>query len=183
MTSQEQHVLGQHDENDNGTPRGVESHEAIQLREEELAARKQSVEAGRLSLGTEVVETQATLDVPVKREEVTVERHPVDRRPTDEPITTNAETITVPLREEQVSVDKQSVVYEESQRRQAARPGHTARHGDRPQGSHGRGHDRQRQSQGRCRGPPVTTATNNPRLFGCTSTISLQEETQCDSFN
>jgi uncharacterized protein (TIGR02271 family) len=50
--------------------------------------------------------------VPVTREEVTIERHPVDRRPSDSPIG-EAETIRVPVREEQVVVDKQAVVYEE----------------------------------------------------------------------
>ncbi len=113
MTSQERHLLGQHAEHDESTARREESGATVQLREEELAARKQAVEAGRVSLGTEVVEEQRTLEVPVTREEVTIERHAVDRRPSDEPISGSSEVLSVPLREEQVAVDKQAVVYEE----------------------------------------------------------------------
>jgi uncharacterized protein (TIGR02271 family) len=113
MSSQERHLLGQHGEHDESHARRDESGATVQLREEELAARKQSVEAGRVSLGTEVVEEQQTLEVPVTREEVTIERHPVDRRPSNEPISATSETLNVPVREEQVSVDKQAVVYEE----------------------------------------------------------------------
>ena len=112
MTSQERHILGQHGQHD-GTAQREESEAVVQLREEELAARKQQVESGRVSLGTEVVEEEQTLEVPVTREEVTVERHPVDRRPSDEPIEASSEVLRVPVREDQVSVDKQSVVYEE----------------------------------------------------------------------
>ncbi|MBV9543893.1 MAG: YsnF/AvaK domain-containing protein [Chloroflexi bacterium] len=112
MTSQERHILGQHGQHD-GTVQREESDAVVQLREEELAARKQQVESGRVSLGTEVVEEEQTLEVPVTREEVTVERHPVDRRPSDEPIEASSEVLRVPVREDQVSVDKQSVVYEE----------------------------------------------------------------------
>jgi uncharacterized protein (TIGR02271 family) len=96
------------------TGTGQAERETLQLREEELRARKEQVETGRVSLGKEVVEEQRTLEVPVTREEVTVERHPVERRPADTPIgTTEQETIRVPVREEQVEVEKQPVVYEE----------------------------------------------------------------------
>ncbi len=85
----------------------------VELREEELQARKQSVEAGQVRIGKEVVEEQKTLQVPVTREEVTVERHPVARQPSDRPIGDGGETIQVPVREEQVSVEKRPVVTEE----------------------------------------------------------------------
>jgi uncharacterized protein (TIGR02271 family) len=88
--------------------------ERIRLREEELQARKTSVETGRVQLGKEVVEEQRTMEVPVSREEVTIERHPVERAPSDKPIdTTESETVRVPVRAEQVEVEKQPVVYEE----------------------------------------------------------------------
>ena len=51
--------------------------------------------------------------VPVTREEVTIERHPVDRRPSDQPISETGETISVPLHEEHVRAEKRTVVYEE----------------------------------------------------------------------
>ena len=113
MTSQERHLLGTHGEHDDSAARPEEAGATVRLREEELAARKRSVEAGRVSLGTEVVEEEQTLEVPVSREEVTIERHAVERRPSAEPIAAAPEVLRVPVREEQVSVDKQAVVYEE----------------------------------------------------------------------
>src|SRR5436305_10015835 len=113
MTSQERHLLGQHGEHDNSHARREESGATVQLREEDLAPRKQTIEAGRVSVGTDVVEEEQTLQVPVTREEVTIERQAVDRRPSDEPISATSEVLSVPVREEQVSVDKQAVVYEE----------------------------------------------------------------------
>ena len=113
MSSQERHLLGQHGEHDDSTARREESGATVQLREEELVARKQAIEAGRVSVGTEVVEEEQTVQVPVTREEVTIQRHAVDRRPSDEPISATSEVLNVPVREEQVSLDKQAVVYEE----------------------------------------------------------------------
>jgi uncharacterized protein (TIGR02271 family) len=88
--------------------------ETLRLREEQLRARTEQVETGRVRLGKEVVEEQRTMEVPVTREEVTIERHPVERRPAETPISsTEQETIRVPVREERVEVEKQPVVYEE----------------------------------------------------------------------
>jgi uncharacterized protein (TIGR02271 family) len=93
---------------------GDTERDTLRLREEELQARKTSVETGRVQLGKEVIEEQRTIEVPVAREEVTIDRHPVDRRPSDKPIdATEKETVRVPVREEQVEVDKKAVVYEE----------------------------------------------------------------------
>jgi uncharacterized protein (TIGR02271 family) len=86
----------------------------VQLREEELRARTVPVETGSVHLGKDVVEEEHTMDVPVSREEVYVERHPVDRRPADRPISdAESETIRVPVTEEHVEVEKEPVVYEE----------------------------------------------------------------------
>lgn len=86
----------------------------MQLREEELHARTTPVEKGRVQLGKDVVEQERTLDVPVSREEVYVERHPVERRPADQPISeTDRHEIRVPVTEERVEVEKEPVVYEE----------------------------------------------------------------------
>jgi uncharacterized protein (TIGR02271 family) len=84
----------------------------VQLREEELRAHKELRETGEVELHKEVVSRQETIDVPVTREEVVIERHPVERRPTDRPIGAE-ETIEVPIREEVVDVEKRAVVYEE----------------------------------------------------------------------
>jgi uncharacterized protein (TIGR02271 family) len=88
--------------------------DTLRLREEELSTRKTSVETGAVHLGKDVVEEERELDVPVSREEVYVERRPVDRRAADRPIEAGqTETIRVPVREEHVEVEKQPVVYEE----------------------------------------------------------------------
>ena len=87
--------------------------ETMQLREEELIARKQNVETGQVHIGTDVVSEQRTLEVPVTREEVTIERHPVERRPSDQPMDERGQTIAVPVHEEQVELEKRPVVYEE----------------------------------------------------------------------
>jgi uncharacterized protein (TIGR02271 family) len=90
-----------------------DTEQTLQLREEELQARKQTVETGRVRIGKEVVSEEKTLEVPVTREEVTVDRHPVERRPAEGSIGEDSETIRIPVHEEQVSVEKRAVVTEE----------------------------------------------------------------------
>jgi len=93
--------------------RVAENGQTVQLREEELQARKTSVETGEVTLAKDVVEERKTLEVPVTREEAYVERRAVNR-PADRPIDpSTSQTIEVPLREERVEVEKQPVVYEE----------------------------------------------------------------------
>lgn len=84
----------------------------IELREEELRVGKERVEAGRVEVEKDIETERRTIDVPTMREEAVIERHPVDRRPADGPIS-DREEIEVPLREDRVSVDKEAVVYEE----------------------------------------------------------------------
>lgn len=96
-----------------GTPLDDDKDQTLQLREEELTARKRSVETGEVTLSKDVVSEQRSLDVPVTREEVMIERHPVDRRPSDRPISGSGQTISVPVHEEQVRAEKRTVVYEE----------------------------------------------------------------------
>ena len=100
MPSKDQHILGQHRAHRESDVRREESGATIQLRQEELAARTRAVDAGRVSVGTEVVQEQQTLEVPVTREEVSMERHAVDRRPSDTPISATSDTLTVPVHEE-----------------------------------------------------------------------------------
>jgi uncharacterized protein (TIGR02271 family) len=77
----------------------------IQLREEELQAHKQRVETGAVRVRKEVVTEHRTIEVPVQREEIVIER----QAPTGEPI----EEIRIPVSEEQVTVEKRLVVKEE----------------------------------------------------------------------
>jgi len=88
--------------------------DTIELREEQLQARKTPVETGEVSLHKEVVTENRTVEVPVKREEVYIERRPVDRPATDADLEKHAdETISVPVMEEEVTVEKRPVVREE----------------------------------------------------------------------
>lgn len=94
------------------TRRAATGDQVVKLREEELRARKERVEAGQVEVRKDVVAEQRTLEVPVTREEVVVERHAVNR-PSDRPIGAESEVIAVPVYEEQVTAEKQTVVREE----------------------------------------------------------------------
>ncbi|HVM31156.1 MAG TPA: YsnF/AvaK domain-containing protein [Candidatus Limnocylindrales bacterium] len=78
--------------------------------EEDLEASKVQRQAGEVTIGKRVVEDTKTIEVPVRREEIHVERHPVTADATtgvgsDEAFRDN-ERITVPLMEEDVEVRK-----------------------------------------------------------------------------
>jgi uncharacterized protein (TIGR02271 family) len=90
-----------------------EGRQRLELREEELRANKEQVQAGEVRLRKEVVEEKKTIEVPVSREEVVVERRPVTgRTPSDSDIT-EGEEIRIPVMEEEVRVEKTPVVKEE----------------------------------------------------------------------
>lgn len=84
----------------------------IQLREEQLQIYKQPVQVGEVNLRKKVVTDQQTINVPVNREEVFIERQPGSGQVADTPIGED-ETIRVPLSKEQVNVAKQVVATEE----------------------------------------------------------------------
>jgi len=85
----------------------------LELHEEELRARKTPVQTGEVEVHKEVVTENRTIEVPVKREEVVVERHAVDRPANDADFRDRDETVRIPVMEEKVSVDKQAFVREE----------------------------------------------------------------------
>ncbi|WP_406693869.1 YsnF/AvaK domain-containing protein [Singulisphaera sp. Ch08] len=91
--------------------------ETIQVKEERLHAEKRPVEMGEVRVRKEVHTENKTIEVPVEREEVVIERTPVQGRATTEGITATSiregEEIRIPVREEQVDVRKQTVVNEE----------------------------------------------------------------------
>lgn len=85
----------------------------ITLSEEELAIGKRRVQAGEVNVHKHVETEHVTQQVPVTREEVTVERRPVtDGRYADAP-EMGEEHISVPVTEEEVMVEKRPVVKEE----------------------------------------------------------------------
>jgi len=91
--------------------------DTIQVKEERLHAEKRPVEAGEVSVRKEVHTETKTLEVPVQREEVVIERNPVHGRAATEGVASGdireGEEIRIPVREEEVSVSKQPVVTEE----------------------------------------------------------------------
>jgi len=84
----------------------------IELREEELRAEKQRVQAGEVRVRKEVVSEERTIEVPVTREEVVIERRPAAEGLTSGSIDEDEE-IRIPLMEEEVRVEKTPVVREE----------------------------------------------------------------------
>lgn len=81
----------------------------LQLRKEELDIAKSKVQKGEVEIGKEIIEETKTVDVPVTREEVVVERRTLNNETSDSPIT-DEETIRIPVSEERVDVDKRTVV-------------------------------------------------------------------------
>jgi len=94
---------------DRGT---VQDTETLRLREEELAIHKDRVQTGEVVVRKNVVTESKTVEVPVTREEVTLERRPVNE-PVRGDIDDEGKEIRVPITEEQVSVEKRPVVREE----------------------------------------------------------------------
>ena len=105
-----------------GGYRGREEEEAkIPLREEELEAEKR-VKESEVGIHKEVRTETKRMDIPVQKEDVVVERRPVDRTETD--VSGKAfqeEDIRIPLKEEEVEVSKRPVVKEEVSVRKESR--------------------------------------------------------------
>ncbi|MCG7331226.1 DUF2382 domain-containing protein [Salinicoccus roseus] len=88
--------------------------EKIQLREERLNVDKERVQTGEVNVDKHVETEHQEFDVPVEREEVTVERRPVDGdRPAGDIDGDDRDSINVSVNEERVNVDKEDVVSEE----------------------------------------------------------------------
>ena len=107
---------------------GDETH--LELVEEQLEAHTRPVQIGEVLLRKQVVTETRTIEVPVRREELVVERRAVERRPADEAEESapdefsrslvarfralqEGESIRLPLIEEEVVIQKRPVVYEE----------------------------------------------------------------------
>lgn len=85
----------------------------VPLAAEELEARKRERQAGEVRVSKDVVTEQKHIDVPVTREEVHVERTPVEGAPPAGQAAFQKETVSVPIREEEVEIRKRPVVREE----------------------------------------------------------------------
>lgn len=86
--------------------------QTIQAREEELHVSKRPVRTGEVDVHKEVHTEHRTIDVPVQKEEVVIERRAGSGQEASGPVGRD-EHIRVPISEEQVSVEKRPVVKEE----------------------------------------------------------------------
>ncbi|KMY53031.1 hypothetical protein AC623_02685 [Bacillus sp. FJAT-27231] len=88
----------------------------LRLREERLEVDKERVQKGEVYVEKDVVEEPRTINVNVERDEVYVERRPVDDAVSAQdssPIVGDDDTIRIPITEERVEVTKRPVVSEE----------------------------------------------------------------------
>jgi uncharacterized protein (TIGR02271 family) len=101
------------------TDRGIERDHAatgtdrdtIERSEERLTVDKQAQKTGEVHVGKHVVEEEQSVDVPVTREEVHMERRSVDRPASGDAI--RDDSIDVPVYEERVETGKEARVVEE----------------------------------------------------------------------
>jgi uncharacterized protein (TIGR02271 family) len=103
-TSAERNIGGRSD---------VDEAARVELREEELRTEKERVQAGEVRLRKEVVSEERTIEVPVTREEVVIERRPAAQGQEADGDIDEGEEIRIPLMEEEVRVEKTPVVREE----------------------------------------------------------------------
>ncbi|MBB5233475.1 PRC and DUF2382 domain-containing protein [Deinococcus budaensis] len=95
--------------------RAYRTPDRLQLLEERLMVNKERFSAGAVEIGKHVETRQETVNVPLQREEVIIERHAVtDARPVEGAVLGAAsETMRVDLEAERANVSKQAYVTEE----------------------------------------------------------------------
>jgi len=95
--------------------RAYRTPDRLQLLEERLMVNKERFQAGAVEIGKHVETRQETVNVPLQREEVVIERHAVtDARPVEGAVLGAAsETMRVDLEAERAQVGKQAYVTEE----------------------------------------------------------------------
>lgn len=87
--------------------------DSVPIHEERLVADKERVQSGEVQIRKEVHTEQRTIEVPVTREDVVIERRPVNQ-PTDRAdLRDDQSTVRIPVYEERVEVTKQPYVVEE----------------------------------------------------------------------
>jgi uncharacterized protein (TIGR02271 family) len=85
--------------------------DVIERREERLTVDKDTKKAGAVRVGKRVVQETQSVDVPVTREELVIERRSVDRPADGETLT--EDSVEIPVYEEQVRTGKDARVVEE----------------------------------------------------------------------
>jgi len=93
--------------------RELEGEQRLKLREEQLDIEKEQVQAGEVRVRKEVITEQKSIDVPVSREEVVIERRSAAEIDASGAPIGDDQEIRIPLSEERVNVEKRPVVREE----------------------------------------------------------------------
>lgn len=104
------HRHGGYDRSRSTAAAGTETERTMELKEENLKVRKTPVKKGEVEVRKEVVTEHRRIDVPVEREEVVIERRPARGRASDD---IKSEEIRIPVKEEQVRVEKETVARED----------------------------------------------------------------------
>ncbi|WLV24158.1 YsnF/AvaK domain-containing protein [Aciduricibacillus chroicocephali] len=94
--------------------RNNEDEQKMRLHEERLNVDKNMVETGEVNVNKHVETERQQMDVPVQREEVHIERRPVNETPANgHEVFDDGENIHIPVKQEKVDVTKRPVVNEE----------------------------------------------------------------------
>ncbi|WP_124058044.1 YsnF/AvaK domain-containing protein [Vaginisenegalia massiliensis] len=92
----------------------TDDHQTIQLHEEQVNARTESEVVGDVEISKEVVTETKTIEVPVEKEVLNVTRRDVHQKADDHAFDgLENETISIPLREDKVKIDRETLVTEE----------------------------------------------------------------------
>ena len=103
--------IGAYYGDDTSTDTDVSDGEVLERREERMTVDKDTQQVGSVRVGKRVVQETQSVDVPVTREELVIERRAVDRPAGDADLTEGA--VEVPVYEEQVRTGKDVRVVEE----------------------------------------------------------------------
>ena len=99
--------------NTTGVIGNADQEERLRLHEERLNVDKERVQAGEVNVGKHVIEDEQTVEVPVSREEVYIERRAVNDETAAGEVFDDGENIHIPVMEERLEVTKRPVVSEE----------------------------------------------------------------------
>ncbi len=96
-----------------GSKAKTDDEQQLRLRAEQLQVNKQRVAHGEVRLRKEVVTENQTIDVPVTREELVIDRHAVSGEAADDDRIGDSKEVRIPLSREEVDVSKRTVATEE----------------------------------------------------------------------
>jgi uncharacterized protein (TIGR02271 family) len=88
--------------------RGLEQEQHMRLHAEHLRASKQQAQLGEVVLRKEIVSEQEAIDVPLRHEEIVIERHALAEGPTNERLE-EGQVIRIPVSGEQANLAKEVV--------------------------------------------------------------------------